>query len=244
MLLTLLQIQEELKAPKNQYNNFGKYNYRSTEDILSAVKPLLAKYGDDLHLSDEPVLIGDWHYIKATATFIDKDQKKTTATGYAREPLKKRGMDESQITGTSSSYARKYALNGLFLIDDTKDADTNEYQSQNNNRRPQSPVQRHPQQPGPYVAKGRGQSQQLASQSQTNTASQTVTNSLEEKYKDAVAQYAVLTQMKVDEANAVIAKVLKSDKEYMALKDKNAKINKATNVVNIMIQQAQNGGNK
>lgn len=128
--MTLLQIQVELKAPKNQYNKFGRYNYRSTEDILSAVKPLLAKYGDDLDLSDEPILIGEWHYIKATATFTDKDQKKTIVTGYAREAERKKGMDDSQITGTASSYARKYALNGLFLIDDTKDADTDEYHQQ------------------------------------------------------------------------------------------------------------------
>lgn len=242
-MLTLLQIQEKLKAPKNQYNNFGKYKYRSTEDILSAVKPLLIKYGDDLHLSDEPTLVGDWHYIKSTATFVDKDQKKTTATGYARESLKKKGMDESQITGTASSYARKYALNGLFLIDDAKDADTNEYRSQNNRCQPQQPIRRS-QQPTSYVAKGKGQSQQLMSQSHTNVAAQTVTNSLEEKYKATVSRYAVLTQTKIADANAEIKKVLEADKEYMALRDKNAKINKATNVVNIMIQQAQNGGNK
>lgn len=141
--MTLLQIQGELKAPKNQYNSFGKYHYRSTEDILSAVKPLLTKYGDDMIISDEPVLVGDWHYVKATVTFKDKDGKKTVSTGYAREAPTKRGMDESQITGTASSYARKYALNGLFLIDDTKDADTPEYQS---NTQQQRPANRNPQQ--------------------------------------------------------------------------------------------------
>ena len=128
--MTLSQIQIELKAPKSQYNKFGKYKYRSTEDILKAVKPLLDKYGDSLDLSDEPVLVGDWHYIKATAAFKDKEGNTTTVTGYARESANKKGMDDSQITGTASSYARKYALNGLFLIDDTKDADTDEYHQQ------------------------------------------------------------------------------------------------------------------
>lgn len=125
--MTLLTVQMELKAPKSQYNKFGGYNYRSTEDILQAVKPLLKKDNDSLSLSDEPIMVGDWHYIKATATFTDKNDKTTVSTGYAREAANKKGMDDSQITGTASSYARKYALNGLFLIDDTKDADTDEY---------------------------------------------------------------------------------------------------------------------
>lgn len=132
--MTLLEIQVELKAPKSQYNKFGGYKYRSTEDILQAVKPLLKKYGDSLDLSDEPVLIGDWHYIKATAAFKGKDGNNTVVTGYAREAANKKGMDDSQITGTASSYARKYALNGLFLIDDTKDADTDEYHQQQQSR--------------------------------------------------------------------------------------------------------------
>lgn len=132
--MTLLEIQVELKAPKSQYNKFGGYKYRSTEDILQAVKPLLKKYGDSLDLSDEPVLVGDWHYIKATAAFKDKEGNVTTVTGYARESANKKGMDDSQITGTASSYARKYALNGLFLIDDTKDADTDEYHQQQQSR--------------------------------------------------------------------------------------------------------------
>lgn len=135
--MTLLQIQVELKAPKSQYNKFGKYKYRSTEDILKAVKPLLDKYGDNLDLSDEPVLVGDWHYIKATATFKDKEGNTTTVTGFARESANKKGMDDSQITGTASSYARKYALNGLFLIDDTKDADTDEYHQQQQSKKRQ-----------------------------------------------------------------------------------------------------------
>lgn len=121
----------ELKAPKSQRNNFGKYNYRSAEDILEAVKPLSYKYGLVAKLSDEPVMIGDWHYIKATASIKDvKTGEEEIATAYAREPLAKKGMDESQITGTASSYARKYAMNGLYQIDDTKDADTDEYTEQ------------------------------------------------------------------------------------------------------------------
>lgn len=136
--MTLLTVQMELKAPKSQYNKFGGYNYRSTEDILQAVKPLLKKDNDNLSLSDEPIMVGDWHYIKATATFTDKNDKTTVSTGYAREAANKKGMDDSQITGTASSYARKYALNGLFLIDDTKDADTDEYHNQQQPRQRQS----------------------------------------------------------------------------------------------------------
>lgn len=125
----LVEIQAELKAPKNQRNTFGKYNYRSAEDILEAVKPLLKKHDAKIILSDKPILVGDWHYIEATAKFVCGDEIEVV-TAYAREPLNKKGMDESQITGAASSYARKYALNGLLLIDDTKDADTDEYKNQ------------------------------------------------------------------------------------------------------------------
>lgn len=125
----LIKIQSELKAPKSQYNSFSKFYYRSAEDILEAVKPLNAEHRLLLTLSDEPIQIGDWHYIKATATLTDgKETQEITA--YARESENKKGMDHSQITGTASSYARKYALNGLYLIDDTKDADTDEYRNQ------------------------------------------------------------------------------------------------------------------
>lgn len=118
----LIEIQSELKAPKSQYNKFGGYNYRNCEDILEAVKPLCAKHEIVPLLSDEIVMIGDRFYIKATAKVTDgKDEIATTA--FARESKDKKGMDESQITGSASSYARKYALNGLFCIDDTKDAD-------------------------------------------------------------------------------------------------------------------------
>ena len=132
----LLNIQNELKAPKGQYNSFGKYKYRSCEDILEAVKPLCYKYKATLILSDTIRCIGDRYYIEAKARLIDAEQgieKEDTAvsnTALARESLEKKGMDDSQITGTASSYARKYALNGLFNIDDTKDADTDEYKIQ------------------------------------------------------------------------------------------------------------------
>lgn len=119
----IVAIQSELKAPKGQYNSFGKYNYRSCEDILEGVKPLLTKHGLVLTIQDSINLIGDRFYVKATATITDgKEQLSTSA--YARESLDKKGMDASQVTGATSSYARKYALNGLLAIDDTKDADT------------------------------------------------------------------------------------------------------------------------
>lgn len=125
----LLNVQAELKAPKNQYNSFGKYKYRSCEDILEGLKPVLKKNKVTLHISDSIEVIGDRIYVKATAVFIDiEDGTTITNEAYARESDVKKGMDESQITGATSSYARKYALNGLFLIDDTKDADTDEYQ--------------------------------------------------------------------------------------------------------------------
>ena len=122
----LRNIQAELKAPKGQYNSFGKYHYRSAEDILEAVKPLLAKYGVLMTITDDVIAVADRIYVKATATITDKDGKTQSVTAYARESAEKKGMDDSQITGTASSYARKYALNGLLLIDDTKDADTDE----------------------------------------------------------------------------------------------------------------------
>lgn len=145
----LLAIQQELKAPKGQYNSFGKYKYRSCEDILEAVKPICAKYNALLTVSDELVYMGDRYYIKATATLTNTEDtgvkiykheydeitnqpilETVKNTAFAREEETKKGMDGSQITGTASSYARKYALNGLFCIDDTKDADTNEFKEQ------------------------------------------------------------------------------------------------------------------
>ena len=137
----LLSVQKELKAPKGQYNSFSKFKYRSAEDVLESVKPINVKHGLLLTLSDEPVLIGDWHYIKATAAITNGEDVHTVAA-YARESQVKKGMDDSQITGTASSYARKYALNGLYLIDDTKDADTDEYGSLSSGKeKPEQPKQ-------------------------------------------------------------------------------------------------------
>jgi hypothetical protein len=131
----LSNIQNELKAPKGQRNSFGNYNYRSCEDILEAVKPLCRENGCVLTLCDTIENVGERYYIKVVASLesIEKDDTKRgliQTTAYARESLDKKGMDESQITGACSSYARKYALNGLFCIDDTKDADTDAYKKQ------------------------------------------------------------------------------------------------------------------
>ena len=126
--------QAELKAPKNQYNSFGKYNYRSCEDILEAAKPINKKHGLVLLLTDKPVCIGQRYYIEATARLYDIESEQfIEATASAREADTKKGMDDSQVTGTASSYARKYALNGLYNIDDTKDADTDAYKKQTTN---------------------------------------------------------------------------------------------------------------
>jgi hypothetical protein len=129
-MIKFLKVQAELKAPKNQYNSFGKYNYRSAEDILEALKPLLAENGLVQTITDDIRLIGDRYYIEAHIKVFDAETGKLVAENkaLAREALSKKGMDESQITGATSSYARKYALNGLYGIDDTKDADTDEYQ--------------------------------------------------------------------------------------------------------------------
>lgn len=136
----LQEIQHRLKAPKGQYNSFGKYKYRSCEDILEAVKPILNEVGCTLTLSDDVVLIGDRFYIKATAHLKGEDTNEVVVA-YAREENEKKGMDGSQITGTASSYARKYALNGLFCIDDTKDADTDEYANQTAKKQAPTPTQ-------------------------------------------------------------------------------------------------------
>lgn len=142
----LATIQSTLNAPKGQYNNFGKYHYRSCEDILEGVKPLLD--GLFLSISDEIVLIGDRYYVKSTATVTDGETSHS-ATAMAREALDKKGMDEAQITGATSSYARKYCLNGLFGIDDSKDADSNEHKQQQNNARPQQQQQQQKPKPQP-----------------------------------------------------------------------------------------------
>lgn len=123
----LIEIQSRLKAPKSKYNSFGRYNYRSLEDILEAVKPLLKELNCTLVITDEIAMMGEWHYIKAVVTLTNSEGKTAVGVGYAREDPSKSGMSTGQITGSNSSYARKYALNGLFLIDDTKDPDSDEF---------------------------------------------------------------------------------------------------------------------
>lgn len=120
----LIAIQSELKAPKSQFNKFGGYKYRKAEDILEAVKPLLNKQKCTLTITDDIVMVGNRIYVKSTATIKNEKGEYETTTGWAREEETKKGMDGSQITGASSSYARKYALNGLFAIDDNADSDT------------------------------------------------------------------------------------------------------------------------
>jgi len=133
----LNKIQTELNAPKNQFNKFGKYNYRSCEDVLEGLKPLLKKYECSVILTDDLVLIGDRYYIKATAKLVKDGTTISEVNGFAREGEKQAGMSESQLTGATSTYARKYALNGLFAIDDNKDADTNEHHQQTVNKQPE-----------------------------------------------------------------------------------------------------------
>lgn len=133
----LSKVQTELKAPKNRRNTFGKYNYRSCEDILEAVKPLLAKHKATVFLQDSISEYAGRVYVEANAFFVDiekPEMPQICVTAYARESVDKKGMDDAQITGTSSSYARKYALNGLFLIDDVKDPDSDEYKEESDQK--------------------------------------------------------------------------------------------------------------
>lgn len=143
----LMALQQELKAPKSQYNEFNKFNYRSCEDILEAVKPLLASQGLTLTLSDQMEYIGQRYYIKATATLSDGEDE-ITATAYAREDERRAGMSESQVTGCSSSYARKYCLAGLLCLDDTKDSDAFNNRREQPSKPQNKPVQT-PQAPKP-----------------------------------------------------------------------------------------------
>ena len=129
ILEKLLNIQQELKCEKSQYNDFGKYNYRNAEDILESLKPLLKKYECIIRITDELINIGNSNYVKATSSLISCEKEggmisEINSCAYAREAIEQKGMNDSQITGSTSSYARKYALNGLFAIDDTKDSDT------------------------------------------------------------------------------------------------------------------------
>ena len=149
----LLSIQTKLKAPKGQYNSFGKYSYRSAEDILEAVKPLNAEQGVLLTITDEIKEIGGRVYVVATATVSDGTDT-LQVSAFAREPENKKGMDESQITGATSSYARKYALNGLYAIDDNKDADINEHKQQQENAPKKQPAQKQQQKQQQQQEKG------------------------------------------------------------------------------------------
>jgi hypothetical protein len=139
----LTVIQNKLKAPKNQFNSFGKYHYRSCEDILEALKPILLEYGAVLTISDSIENIGNRYYVKATATIGIKDAGQISVTAFAREEEDKKGMDGAQVTGAASSYSRKYALNGLFLIDDTKDADTRDNSKEGAKKEPEPETDTH-----------------------------------------------------------------------------------------------------
>ena len=133
VLKKLFEIQQELKVPKNQRNTFGNYNFRNCEDIMEASKPICKKHNCLLTCSDEIIYVGERYYIRATATLFDLDSNESISScAVAREEETKKGMDASQISGSSSSYARKYSLNGLLQLDDNKDADSNEYQKQQN----------------------------------------------------------------------------------------------------------------
>ena len=170
----LLAIQTKLKAPKGQYNSFGKYSYRSVEDILEAVKPLNAEQGVLLTITDEIKEVGGRIYVVATATASDgTDELKVSA--FAREPENKKGMDDSQITGATSSYARKYALNGLYAIDDNKDADTDEHKQQQDNA----------------PKKQQGQKQQAQKQQQAKEPTEQELHEIVEKYARSIEALGV-----------------------------------------------------
>lgn len=157
----LQKIQTALKAPKNQHNSYGGYNYRSCEDIFEGLKPCMEEQGTALVITDDIVTIGDRFYVKAVATlYSTEDGSSISNTAYAREETTKKGMDGSQITGSSSSYARKYALNGLFCIDDTKDADTDEQKKQSEAKAQRQEAQQQRQQ------QSRGQQSQQQPQQQ------------------------------------------------------------------------------
>lgn len=179
----LMMIQSELKAPKNQRNNFGKYNYRNCEDILNALKPHLMKYKCVVLLTDELAIIGSRFYVRATAQLVDTESNNTiSVNAYAREEETKKGMDGSQITGSASSYARKYALNGLFAIDDTKDSDFT-----NNGKEPpqpqyQAPKQEPPQPPQLPIQQVKFEINQVARKKGFKSAS-TILNILQKKVK-------------------------------------------------------------
>lgn len=166
---SLVAIQSKLKAPKGQFNSFGKYHYRSAEDILEAVKPLLAEHNVVLNMSDHIELIGTRYYLVCTAKVI-KGEEEIASEGRAREDESKKGMDGAQVTGTSSSYARKYALNGLFCIDDTKDSDTDEYAKQQQAAPKQAKQAAKPAQPSPQPYPELDMEKELLAEGEANMA--------------------------------------------------------------------------
>lgn len=185
----LLAVQTELKAPKGQYNSFGKYNYRSCEDILEAVKPLCKAHGALVMIADEVAYIDGRFYIKANVTFADTESGETlTVSAFAREPNQQSGMSDSQLTGTASSYARKYALNGLFCIDDTKDADTDAYAKQTGKaaQKPaEKPAEKPKPTPPPAIVKCKDCGKPITDVTWTNgkkTTAQKMVNSTIQKY--------------------------------------------------------------
>lgn len=192
----LIAVQAALEAPKGQYNKFGGYKYRSCEDILEAVKPLLAEQGLALTLTDEVLDIGGWHYVQATATVTD-GKESVSCKAYARESETKKGMDASQITGTASSYARKYALNGLFIIDDTKDADTMPPETQ------QKPPSGHGKAGNGNDTSGGSKSQQKQNQAQQKT--------MQQRIAEGVQRLAGVSPMDAESIRIVISDLSEQD---------------------------------
>ena len=183
----LCAIQCELKAPKSKFNKYGNFWYRSTEDVLEALKPLLAKYGCELTITDECSDIGGVPVVRAKVLFVDSKGKEYTATSFAGIETKK-GMDMSQVFGSASTYARKYALNGMFLIDDNKDADSDEYREQHNgpqgNQQQQNTQQQRNQQSRGQQQQNQQQNQQQSGQQQSGKKKRPIS----ERFNNALAQ--------------------------------------------------------
>ena len=198
----LLNIQRDLKAPKGQYNNFGKYSYRNAEDIMEALKPLLVENNATTYVEDDTIeYIGQRYYLVATISFVDVETgEKITVKARAREEENKKGMDGSQITGAASSYARKYALSGLFLIDDNKDADGNEYHKQNDQQKP----------------KQQGQQQQQGNQkAQKQNQVRYIDNNQYQEINDLISNISKIKGMPFDTlANYVLSEKLKGLQDF------------------------------
>lgn len=197
----LLNIQRDLKAPKGQYNNFGKYSYRNAEDIMEALKPLLVENNVITYVEDDTIeYIGQRYYLVATISFVDVETgEKITVKARAREEENKKGMDGSQITGAASSYARKYALSGLFLIDDNKDADSNEYHKQNNQQK----------------TKQQGQQQQQGNQQAQEQQVRYIGNDQYQEINDLINDIAKIKGMPFNTlANYVLSEKLKGLQDF------------------------------